>query len=93
MSVDLSVSARWTQTRLSQLAWVLNIDGLAIMSLDSHGLVGFSSIFTAQSKKINSFTSLKINAWYSSTYKIGTVASVCEIIYELKTVGVSLSVH
>ena len=35
-----------------------------------------------RSKKINSGTSLKIDAWYSSTCKIGTFSSVCEIIYE-----------
>ena len=33
-------------------------------------------------KKINSCTSLKVNAWYTSTYKIGTFSCVCEIIYE-----------
>ena len=35
-----------------------------------------------RSKKINSGTSLKIDASYSSTCKIGTFSSVCEIIYE-----------
>ena len=35
-----------------------------------------------RSKKTNSGTSLKIDAWYSSTCKIGTFSSVCEIIYE-----------
>ena len=35
-----------------------------------------------RSKKINSGTSLKIDASYSSTCKIGTFSSVYEIIYE-----------
>ena len=35
-----------------------------------------------RSKKINSGTSLKIDASYSSTCKIGTFSSVCEIIYK-----------